>query len=80
MLLLLWLACAQTTDCESLCDELVITCKYGAFPNRDSCLEGCAYKEKQGSDISGELSCVQDAKCDTFAVLECENRFGGTTQ
>lgn len=81
MLVLLWLAaCAQPSDCESLCDTLVITCDYAAFPSVDSCLDGCAYREKYGADISSERACVEKADCNTFDVLECENRFGTGSQ
>ena len=76
MLVLLWLAACAPSDCESLCDKLVVDCNYDAFPSVDSCLDGCAYKEKNGSDIAGELACMEKADCDTFAVLDCENRFG----
>ena len=74
----LLLACTQPGDCESLCDKLVYDCDYEAFPSMTSCLDGCAYKEKNGSDIAGELDCVEKSSCDTFAVVECENRFGAT--
>lgn len=77
---LLLFACTEISDCETLCDKLVLDCKYEAFPSLESCRDGCAYKEKNGADIGGELSCIEDAGCDIFAVPECENRFGGTTQ
>lgn len=62
--------------CNDLCNELQGTCDYDAFPDYRSCREGCAYYQEEGVDIEEQLSCVQDAECDTFAVLECENQYG----
>jgi hypothetical protein len=76
MLWFWWLACAggATSSCEELCSILVVECKYSAFPSKDSCLEGCAYNEEEGTDIEGQLACVQEASCDTFEILECEHQ------
>jgi len=73
---LLLLSCKQAVICEDLCRDLVVGCNYDAFPSLQSCEVGCAYNEKQGADIEGQLSCVEKAECDTFRILECEHRFG----
>lgn len=79
--LLLWLAACGATaptdpECDSLCEELINDCGYEAFPDFGSCLNGCGYDREQGADIPGQLQCVQDAECDTFAVVECTHAFG----
>ena len=61
--------------CEDLCDELVGTCRYSAFPDRDSCLSGCGYSVELGSDIQA-AGCVESAECNTIAVFECEHAYG----
>ena len=66
---------AEST-CNDLCNELQGTCGYDAFPDYGSCLEGCAYYQEEGVDIEGQLNCIVEAECDTFAVLECENQYG----
>ncbi len=76
MLLLLYACGAAPTPCDSLCDTLVRQCGYEAFPDLDSCLQGCGYDEAQGARIPETLSCVEKASCDTFAILDCANRFG----
>jgi hypothetical protein len=73
---LLLVSCKQAVICEDLCRDLVVDCNYAAFPSLQSCEEGCAYNEKQGADIEGQLSCVEKANCDTFLIVECEHRFG----
>lgn len=85
MLALLWLlGCNGDTavdpECQGLCDELVVSCEYDAFPTYDSCMEGCLYDKKKKADIAGELTCIQDASCDTFAVLECQHRYGVSSE
>ena len=65
-----------TAVCESMCDELYKTCSYAAFPDWNSCLEGCAYNLEEGADVEGQLACVQEASCDTFKIVECENTYG----
>ena len=70
------LACGEETtasSCEDLCQELVNTCGYEAYPTFESCLQGCNYRVERGADITDELTCVQEAACDTFAVIECEH-------
>ena len=75
--------CATTEDqygvCKEMCNELVGTCDYAAFPSYDSCLEGCAYNEEQGADIEAQNECIQTAECDTFAIIECENQYGASS-
>ena len=63
-------------QCDDLCTVLVTDCEYGAYPRYESCLQGCAWYEDQGADVAGELSCVQEADCDTFAIVECEHTYG----
>ena len=65
--------------CQQLCDELVNECSYPAFPELESCLQGCGYNEAEGGDTEAHLACVQEAACDTFAVVECENHHGATS-
>ncbi len=70
------LGCATedaASTCEDLCQELVNTCGYEAYPTFDSCLQGCNYRVERGADVTDELTCVQEAGCDTFAVIECEH-------
>ena len=63
-------------QCQDFCTELVTECGYQAFPDFDSCLQGCAWDEKEGADVHGNLTCVQDAVCDVFVILECEHTYG----
>ena len=83
-LFLISLACLACTTsgppstCFTLCQELVQTCEYDAFPDFNSCQEGCLYKEEEGADIEGQLTCIQEAACDEFAVIECEHTHGAT--
>ena len=67
---------SQENICEDLCFELVSHCQYAAFPDYESCMQGCAYDAEQGADVGAELLCVQEADCDTFAVVECEHAHG----
>jgi hypothetical protein len=62
--------------CADLCGELVAVCAFAAFPDMGSCLDGCAFDASQGQDVIGQAICVENAACDTFAILECENDFG----
>ncbi len=81
-LILALLACntgstAVPTVCDDLCAELVSQCGYEAYPTLDSCIQGCIYRlEEENADVEAQLSCVKDAQCDTFAVLECEHEAG----
>ena len=59
--------------CDALCDELVMTCGYTAYPTRESCAQGCLWDAENGKDIGAEFQCVQAAACDTFTILECEH-------
>jgi len=63
-------------SCSRLCDELYTTCSYSAFPDHDSCMEGCRYSEEEGADVDAQLDCVRGVECDVFAVIECENTYG----
>ena len=48
--------CNETEEsvCDSLCRELVQSCGYAAYPDLDSCRQGCEYASEQGSDIVGQ--------------------------
>lgn len=74
----LFAACETTelTPCQELCQELVGTCDYAAYPDVTSCEQGCAYEEKRGADVDAHWDCVEAAECDTFQILQCENEFG----
>ena len=67
---------AGKSTCYTLCQELVQTCDYDAFPDFNSCEEGCVYYEEEGADVSAQLECIQAAECDEFAVIECEHSHG----
>lgn len=62
--------------CEVICDELVLSCGYEAYPTRESCLQGCLYKTEQGAKMERAESCILAAECDTFAIIECEHAEG----
>lgn len=64
------------SNCEKLCRELVQNCEFAAYPEFGSCMEGCAYNETEGGDIAAQLTCVEAAACDQFAIVECENAHG----
>ncbi len=70
---------APVTACDQLCDELMGECSYAAFPDRDSCLQGCLYNEGEGANTDAHLTCVEEALCDTFAIVECENQHGANS-
>ncbi len=76
-LLLLWLGCdSQTANekaCDDICQELSVNCGYEAYPDFGSCQQGCLFEADKGEDMQAELSCLQEAECDTFAVIDCEN-------
>jgi hypothetical protein len=79
MIMFLLLACgaaAEKETCELLCDDVYQTCEYGAYPSYESCLQGCAYQQEEGADTRGLQKCIANAECDTFAILECEHKFG----
>lgn len=67
---------AEDQACDDLCTELMQACGFTAFPDRDSCLQGCAYDGEQGADTTGLLNCVTDASCDLAAIVECEHSHG----
>ena len=70
---------SQYGICADVCEELYQSCSYAAYPSYDSCLAGCAYNEEEGADMESQLSCFQEAECDTFAIIECENQFGASS-
>ena len=73
------LACGGESEgsvCQDLCTQLTGTCDYDAFPDINSCMQGCEWNAEQGADIVGQTACVQSAACDTFAILECEHAYG----
>ena len=74
-------ACNAETEqknetCMDMCNELQGTCGYDAYPDVSSCVEGCLYNEEEGANTTEQLSCILEAECDTFAILECENQHG----
>jgi len=62
--------------CEALCAELVDVCGLASFPDRDSCLGGCAYEAQEGADVDAYEACASDAACDPFALVACEEAHG----
>ena len=78
--LVLLVACSgsgvASGPCDDMCRELVQSCDYAAFPDLNSCLDGCTYNEGLGADITGQTQCVLDAACDTFEIVECEHAYG----
>lgn len=78
LLILLTSACTEAvppTACGQMCDELVSTCSYAAYPSMESCLQGCQFNETEGRDVAGQQECVAEAECNTFAIVECEHAF-----
>lgn len=67
---------SEESVCHDLCTELTGTCDYDAFPDINSCMQGCEWNAEQGADIAGQTTCVQNAACDTFEILECEHAYG----
>lgn len=66
----------QEDTCDSICDELVLSCGYTAYPTRESCMQGCLYKTEQGAKMDRAETCILAAECDTFAIIECEHAEG----
>ena len=66
----------EQSNCDQMCNELLGSCEYAAFPDKMSCLEGCLYAEENNADIASQKECVLEAECDTFAIIECENTYG----
>ena len=83
MMLFLFLACSQSDEeyaiCQDICKEVYSTCQFEAYPSYDSCLEGCVYNDEEGGDLEGQYECFQEAECDTFAIIECENQYGANS-
>ena len=81
---LVWLAillggCSDAADrsaCTSLCDRLVSECRYEAYPSYSSCEQGCGYEASEGGSVVSMAECVEEAECETFAILECQHAFG----
>jgi hypothetical protein len=69
---------SEETICDSLCSELVQSCDYAAYPDLESCRQGCTYDNERGADTVGFQECVLAAECDTFEILECEHDYGAT--
>ncbi len=78
VLMLLGCSTEAETDeiCESMCQELVQTCEYDAYPSYESCMQGCAFEREEGGQIEPQAECILQAKCDTFAIVECQHKFG----
>lgn len=65
-------ACAPEAEaCADACEALVRTCRFAAYPNVESCEQGCAVDASRGSAVGAMASCVVDAGCDTHAVVAC---------
>ena len=62
--------------CVSLCDELVQSCSYDAYPTTESCMAGCADEVNEEVNVFELEACILDAECDTFAIIECQNHAG----
>lgn len=69
-------AAEEDATCAAMCQELVETCEFTAYPSYESCLQGCAYSRKEGGDMEQESACILKADCDEFAVIECEHAYG----
>ncbi len=78
--LLLWMAACTgapvPATCDAICDDLAGSCGFEAFPDADSCRQGCAYEAEQGAALDTFDLCLVDADCDTFEVLRCARNFG----
>lgn len=67
---------SEESICHDMCTELTGVCNLEAFPDINSCMQGCEYNAEQGADIGGQTQCITAAACDTFAILECEHAYG----
>jgi hypothetical protein len=67
---------AEDETCAAMCQELVETCEFAAYPSYESCMQGCAYARKEGGDMERESACILKAECDEFAVIDCEHAYG----
>lgn len=69
--------------CSDMCDELVGTCSFEAFPEDqpNSCYEGCLYDDAEhGAAVIPLTECVLEAECDPFVILQCQRLYGGTEE
>lgn len=62
--------------CDRICENLVRECDFAAFPNLESCVQGCRNDVELGAQVLTLEACVQDARCDPFTVLRCDLVFG----
>ncbi len=65
--------------CTQMCRVLYQDCEYAAYPDFDSCLNGCLYNIEEGADVDTQFECVSAAaedNCNLFTILECENEYG----
>lgn len=78
LLLLLAGGCprAETRACDRLCDTLVTTCGFAAYPDLLSCQQGCAYEASEGAELGAFDACIAAAECDEFAVIACARAHG----
>lgn len=67
---------ADDATCTEMCQELVQSCEFAAYPSYESCMQGCAYARKEGGDMDAERTCILEAECDEFAVIDCEHAYG----
>jgi hypothetical protein len=72
------MACLEPPEqrCDEVCQELVVRCETEAYPSLDSCQQGCANSWEKGANIDAESSCISDAECNLFEILECEHAYG----
>ena len=77
-LLFLLTGCLEPPEegCDEVCHELVVRCETEAYPSLDSCRQGCANNWDRGANIEAESSCISDAECNLFEILECEHAYG----
>ena len=66
--------------CATMCQELVQTCEYDAYPSYESCMQGCAYELEQGGKIEPQSQCIVKAECDAFEIVDCQHRYGAEEQ
>ena len=76
---ILLVGCLTTSDqaaCKKMCESLVRTCHFEAFPDYSSCEQGCGYEATEGGHVVSMAECVEEADCETFEILECQHAFG----
>lgn len=59
--------------CGSICDELVYQCSIEAYPDHESCMQGCLFEYEEDGVRDNKVECITTAECDTFVLIDCEN-------